>query len=291
LALVRLLVSAAVLVLLFSRFAPDDVLDGLLRARPPWLAAGFAAYMAAQAVSALRWHRIAHGVAFTTSLGACLRYYWIGMFFGLAVPSTIGADGARALLLGREPPGRARALSTVVFDRLVGLAMLFAVAVLALLLGPSGALPRSVVVTVAAVGSALVLVWATAPRLARLLPTDARLRRLADEDLAPFFHDGRLLAAAAALSLAVHALQIAAQKFLTEALGLDVSWGFVAIYHPLVALAAAVPLTVGGFGLREATYAYLLPHVALGLLWWAVGALGGLVGGAIYGLGGDRVRS
>jgi glycosyltransferase 2 family protein len=298
-ALLRLIVSAGVLVLLFSRFAPDEVFEGLLRARPSWLAAGFAAYVAAQVVSAVRWHRIARGVAFATRFGACLRYYFIGMFFGLAVPSTIGADGARALLLGREPPGRARALSAVVFDRLVGLAMLFAVAVAALLLGPSHALPRGVVATVAAVGSALVLAWATAPRLARLLPEDARLRRLVEQDLAPFFHDRRLLAAAAALSLGVHALQIVAQKLLTDALGLDVSWGFVAIYHPLVALAAAVPLTVGGFGLREATYAYLLPHVgvgaddaiALGLLWWAVGALGGLVGGAIYGLGGDRVSS
>jgi glycosyltransferase 2 family protein len=298
LAFVRLLISGAVLALLFSRFAPDDVLAGLLRARAPWLAAGLAAYMTAQAVSAVRWHRIARSVGFTTPFVPCLRFYWIGMFFGLAVPSTIGADGARALLLGREPPGRARALSTVVFDRLIGLAMLFAVAVLALLLGPSGTLPRSVVATVAAVGSTLVLAWAMTPRLARLLPTRSRLRRLADEDLAPFFHDRRLLTATAALSLAVHALQIVAQKFLTEALGLDVSWGFVAIYHPLVALAAAVPLTVGGFGLREATYAYLLPHVgvgpdeaiALGLLWWAVGALAGLVGGVIYGLGGDRVR-
>jgi uncharacterized membrane protein YbhN (UPF0104 family) len=77
-----------------------------------------------------------------------------------------------------------------------------------------------------------------------------------------------------------------------------VTWGFVAIYHPLVALAAAVPLTVGGFGFREAAYAYLLPHagvapddaIALGLLWWAVGALGGLLGGIVYGLGTDRVR-
>jgi glycosyltransferase 2 family protein len=103
LALVRLLVSAAVLVLLFSRFAPDDVLDGLLRARPPWLAAGFAAYMAAQVVSAVRWHRIARGVAFTTPLGACLRYYWIGMFFGLAVPSTIGAGSSVSRCSSRWP--------------------------------------------------------------------------------------------------------------------------------------------------------------------------------------------
>ena len=55
-------------------------------------------------------------------------------------------------------------------------------------------------------------------------------------------------------------------------------------------LATAIPITIGGFGLREAAYAYLLPHagiatddaVALALLWWAVGALGGLCGGVLY---------
>ena len=297
--LVRLLVSAAILALLFSRFAPAEVLGVCLRAQPLWFGAGVAVYLASQIVSAIRWQRIARAVGFATSRSQCLRFYLIGMFFGLVIPSTIGADGARALLLGRAPPGRARALSTVVFDRLVGLVTLFAVAVAALLLGPTGTLPPSLVGGVAAVGSALVLAWALAPRLARFLPPEARLRRLVDEDLAPYFRDGRLVAAAVALSLVVHGLQIAAQKLLTDAIGLHVSGSFVAVYHPLVALAAAVPLTVGGFGLREAAYAYLLPHagigaddaIALGLLWWAVGALGGLLGGVVYGLGGDRLRS
>lgn len=292
----RLVVSAVVLAVLFSRFAPAEVLAVCLRASPALLGAALLVYLAAQLVSALRWQRIAAAVGFGTGKGAFVRFYWIGMFFGLAVPSTLGADGTRALLLGRGPPGRGVALSTVAFDRLVGLAMLFAVAVAALLLGPSESLPPTLVGGTAAVGSALVVAWALAPRLTRFLPAASRPRRLLEEDLAPFFRDGRLLASASLLSIAVHALQIVAQKLMTDAIGVEVSWGFVAIYHPLVALAAAVPLTIGGFGFREAAYAYLLPHagvapddaVALGLLWWAVGAMGGLLGGVVYALGGDR---
>jgi hypothetical protein len=299
LAFLRLLVSAAILGLIFSRFAPGGVMAACLEARPLWFGAGLAVYLASQLGSALRWHRIARAVGFSISHAACARFYLIGMFFGLAVPSTIGADGARALLLGRRSPGRARALSTVVFDRLVGVATLFAVAVAALLLGPAETLPETLVVTVAALGSTLAIGWAAAPRLARLLRPGARLRRAVEENLAPFFRDARLIAAAVGLALFVHGLQIVAQKLLTEAIGVHVTWGFVAIYHPLVALAAAVPLTVGGFGLREAAYVYLLPHagvapddaIALGLLWWAVGAIGGLIGGIVYGIGDDRLRS
>lgn len=240
-------------------------------------------------MSAIRWRALARAVGFSVPLADYLRFYFIGMFFGLAVPSTIGADGTRSLYLGRSPPGRAAALSSVVFDRWVGLVALVAVGVLALLLGPSGELPAGLVTMLLVVGVTLVVGWLLAPRFASLLP-EGRWRRLIREELAPFFRDAPLLARAVVLSLAVQGLQILAQKLLADALGLAVPLGFIAIYHPLVALAAAAPITVGGFGLREATYAYLLPHVgiatddavALGLLWWAIGAAGGLLGGALY---------
>jgi len=290
----RLGVSVAVLAALLYRVGLVEVLEICLRAQPGLLACAFLLYVAGQVVSALRWWALARGVGFSTPLRPCVRIYFVGMFFGLAVPSTLGADGARTLYLGREAPGQTRALSSVVFDRLVGLVSLVAVAVAALLLGPSGDLPAGLVTAVVTVGVVLVGAWLLAPPLARLLPDHTRLRRLIEDDLVPYFRDPRLLGAAVGLSLIVHALQIVTQKILTDALGLSVPLGFVAIYHPLVVLATAVPITIGGFGLREAAYAYLLPHagiapddaVALALLWWAIGALGGLIGGVLY--AGDR---
>ncbi len=220
----------------------------------------------------------------------CIRIYFIGMFFGLAIPSTLGADGTRTLYLGREQPGQARALSSVVFDRWVGLVTLVGVAVLALLVGPSGDLPTGLVTAIVGAGVLLLAGWQLASPAARLLPEGSLLRRLLAEDLKPYFEDRPLLLRAVGLSCLVHGLQIVTQKVLTEALGLSVPLGFIAIYHPLVVLASAVPITIGGFGLREAAYAYLLPHVgiatddavALALLWWAIGAIGGLGGGLLY---------
>lgn len=282
--------SLVVLAVLFYRVGLVDVLEICLRARPERFAAAFALYTTGQVVSALRWRALAHGIGFGTGVVACVRIYFIGMFFGLAIPSTLGADGARTLYLGREEPGQARALSSVVFDRWVGLVTLVAVAVGALLLGPSGDLPEGLVGAIVGIGALLLVGWWIAPRLARLLPDGARVRQLIEHDMAPYFRDRRLLLQAIGLSLLVHGIQIATQKILTDALGLEVPLGFIAIYHPLVVLASAAPITIGGFGLREAAYAYLLPHVgiapddaiALALLWWAVGALGGLVGGVLY---------
>lgn len=46
----------------------------------------------------------------------------------------------------------------------------------------------------------------------------------------------------------MHLLQVASQDLLVDSIHLGVPYGFVAIYHPLVSLAAAIPFTVGGFG-------------------------------------------
>jgi len=287
--LLRWSLTLGLLGLLFTRFDFTSILRVCLKATPGFFAAALAFYLASQAVSALRWRNLAHGVGFEARYSECLEFYTIGMFFGLVVPSTIGSDAARALYLGERPPGRAAAFSTVLFDRLIGLVMLAAVAAVALL-GPNADLPVSLELGVVGICLALTAGWFSIPWLARLLPPGQRWRRLVEEELLPFFKDRRLLGTAAALSLGVHLLQIVSQKLLTDALGLHVPFGFVAMYHPLVALAAALPFTVGGFGLREAAYAALLPYggvspddaIALGLLWWAVAALGGLGGGLVY---------
>ena len=286
----RVLVSVAVLAVLFFRFGVGDIVKLCLRANPRDFLVAVAIYLASQVLSSVRWLGLARGVGFHVGLSRCTRWYFIGMFFGLVVPSTIGSDAMRALYLGQSPPGRAQALSTVLFDRLIGLIALVAIAIAALLLGPATGLPPSVEVAIVSIGVALVGGWMLLPVAVKRLRPGQRWRRLVEEDLTPYFRDRRLVGVASALSLAVHALQIVSQQFLTRSIGHEVGIEFVAIYHPLVSLAAAVPLTIGGFGLREAAYAYLLPFegipgddaVALGLLWWAVGALGALLGGIVY---------
>ena len=289
--LLRWSVSLGLLGLLFTRFDFSTILRVCLRATPGFFAGALLLYLLSQVVSALRWCRLARGVGFSAGYAECLEFYTIGMFFGLVVPSTLGSDAARALYLGESPPGRAAAFSSVLFDRLIGLVMLAAVAAVALL-GPHADLPVALELVVVGICLSLTAAWFSIPLLARLLPPEQRWRRLVEEELLPFFRDPALLGSAAMLSLCVHLLQILSQWMLTWSLGLDVPFGFVAMYHPLVALAAALPLTIGGFGLREAAYAALLPYggvnpddaIALGLLWWAVAAIGALGGGLVYGL-------
>ncbi len=288
--LVRVGVAATVMGALLGQTGVAPLARIVEGAAPAPLAAALVLFAAGQVASAWRWWRIAQHAGFAVSFRSCLGIYWIGMFVGVATPSTIGADGTRTLLLGRARPGRRVALSTVLFDRAIGLLTLLWIALAAFTLDRTALLPvelRVGVATLAAVGSAGLL---GAPLLVRALPTGSRLAAASARHLLPFVKSRRLLLTTAASSLCVHGLHIAAQKALAEALGLDLPWTFVALYHPLVALAGAAPITIGGFGVREAAYALLLgaagvpldDAVALGLLWWALGATVGLSGGLVW---------
>lgn len=282
--------SLAILALLLWKVDVVSVAGELSRVHPLTFALAVLVYLFSQVLSALRWWGLSRAVGFQASLGFCIRVYFVGMFFGTVTPSTIGADATRTVYLGRQPPGRAIALSTVVFDRVVGIVTLVAFAVLTMLFGPSESLPDGLERSTVLLGIGLIVAWALAPLAVRLLPVDSRPRRIVEEDLTPYFRDVRVLGVAFVLSLTLHLVQAFAQALIARAGGVDVSFGFVSIYHPLVCLAAAAPFTFGGFGTREASYVYLLSFagighdsaIALSLLWFMVGALGGLVGGAVF---------
>ena len=107
-----------------------------------------------------------------------------------------------------------------------------------------------------------------------------------ERDLAPYWHDRRLLAMTLGWAMVVHGMQIIAQKCLACALGLDIPWTFFLVIVPLISMAATLPFSLQGIGLREASYWYYLSQLgvpreealALGLLASAMALALGLTG-------------
>ena len=66
-----------------------------------WLLA-LGIYVGAQVVSSLRWRLLAGALGFQGSPLRYLGYYYIGMFFNLALPSSVGGDVARGLYLANQ---------------------------------------------------------------------------------------------------------------------------------------------------------------------------------------------
>jgi glycosyltransferase 2 family protein len=253
-------------------------------------------FLAGQVLSALKWWLVGSSVGLRRPVVEYVRFYFIGMVVNVFGVSTIGGDVVRALYLGG---GRnaAVALNSVVFDRVSGLAILMALGALAFLAFPEYRLPSALSVALMAGGVALAVGWWTCPRLVRLLPVRNRFRRLVECDLAPFWRDRRLLVQISTLSAIFHLLQVGVQYLLARAAGTSLPFSYCLVMHPVLSLMLAMPISIGGFGVREGGYLYFLTRVdvddsiavTMGLLWWLMTAVSGAIGGLIFVASGARL--
>lgn len=257
--------------------------------RLSWVALALGLYLLGQCMSAFKWGLIGRSVGLGGTWIEYLRYYFIGMFFNLLGVSTLGGDVVRALYLGRgRRPGLA--LNSVLFDRVSGLAILMALGSITLLAYPQYHFAGPLSTGIIAGGILLLIGWWTCPYLVKVLPRDHRIRRLVETELAPFWRDSRLLARVAVVSLAFHLSQVCVQWLLVQAAGSKVPFTYCLVFHPILSIMMALPVSIGGFGVREGGYLYFLGRidvddsiaVTIGLLWWAVTAASALVGGVIF---------
>src|SRR5438132_10488463 len=93
-------------------------------------------YLLAQVASAARWHLFARPLGFQTPLRRCVGLYFVGMFFNLLLPTSIGGDVVRAWYLDGASGRRLPAFLSVFVDRLSGLLILLGLACVADLLCP-----------------------------------------------------------------------------------------------------------------------------------------------------------
>lgn len=220
-----------------------------------WLIAAAVFTMAQILLAALRWDQIIKGLGAKVPIEVVVRVTYMGTFFNSWFLGNIGGDVARALLAPEGGIGRARIIYSVLFDRVSTLAGLGLV-ILPIVALSTGPLARSMPVFASLAVAALPFIGLTA--LGLVAPAiggrpAAVMTRLRDLGLT-----WRLLCQApgrlgAALAIAA-ASQIATPMVaycLARAQHLDVSFLDFMILIPPVVLLAALPISIGGWGVRE----------------------------------------
>src|SRR5437870_2894705 len=132
--LLRVLVSGLLLAWLAWRMDWSQVGEVFARLRLElWLAA-VAVYAFTQFVSAARWQILAKPLGLRRPFWQFAGLYFIGMYFNLVLPTSVGGDVVRALYLNRHTGRRLTAFLSVFIDRLSGLVVLVALAAAATVL-------------------------------------------------------------------------------------------------------------------------------------------------------------
>ena len=88
---------------------------------PVWVVLALGLLTGQVVLLAIRWRTIAAACKVDMTFVQALQLSFIGVFFNQVLPSTVGGDGARIWLLGRQGDvGWARATYSVLIDRVVG---------------------------------------------------------------------------------------------------------------------------------------------------------------------------
>jgi glycosyltransferase 2 family protein len=284
----RLAVTVLLLTLVAWETSWQEVTTAFSRLRLElWLAAA-GVLIATQFLSAWRWQVLAQPFGFQRTLGQMTSYYFIGMYFNLLLPTSVGGDVVRAWYLDAGSGRRLAAFVAVFVDRFSGLVVLLGLACIGVALSPLD-LPRWIplfvwTATCSAVAGVALVPWLGrhSQRVARRLE---KLRLALRALRAP-----RLVLGSTLLSLGVQAGNVILVWLIGRAIGAEVPGGYYWIMVPMVSLLAMLPVSINGMGVREGATALFLAHLGvpdgtaktLAMLWFAVFLAVSLLGGVVY---------
>jgi hypothetical protein len=305
---IKAAVGVGLLAILFWSLDWRQFLQTLSTAKFDFLAAALVAYIVGKVLTAVRWAMLARPLGFKNSLKEFVAFYYIGMFFNLFAPSTLGGDAGKVYYLARDAGAvdraetATRAVISILADRTIGMAVLFWIAAVALLAFPGYAelFPPAVRYATYIVAVLPILAYAAFPLAGRWL---AKIRHSLAQKLFDmgnaYWRRPDVLAEAVLLSLAFHLIQVAIQVLIADALAFELPWSYALVFFPLVDVVAMLPVSISGIGLREGGYLFFLGRlgvapeqaIASSIVWLAIVVASGLVGGLVFVLYGGRRQS
>lgn len=237
---------------------------------PLWALAALAAFLLDRVLMSYKWGLLLAIRGYSVSLVQKLMVYCSAMMWGLALPSTVGADGIRVMLVRRFGVRVDDTLATILVERGIGfiVALLTAVASLVIL---RTVLPQDEVYDYAlAFGGAgllagiLILVFSFTDHalnsVLRLIPkrfadsSAVRLLERLHEAYASLASDRPRIAAFSALTLVEHLMVIVCYGLVARALEVQFSPMFIFAAVPLAILVSRLPISLDGIGVYEGIF-------------------------------------
>src|SRR5215475_7530471 len=294
---IKILVSAALLYLALRKVNLVDLAARINNlASVGWIALAILTTLLQIFVGVLRWREISDECGAPLVVGQALRFNMIGAFFNQTLPSSIGGDAVRLWLVARGGAGWRAATYSIFVDRAIGLIALAVLIVASLpwsyaLIGDAQGRTALLLVDFAALAGGMgflllgKLPW---PWLKRWWATHHlhACSVIADRLLFSSKHGPKI----AMLSLSVHVLTAVIAWCVVQSIAAPIGFGQIFLLVPPVMLITMLPISIAGWGVREATmglafgYAGLMPSegVNISLLFGAVSFIVGAFGGLVW---------
>ena len=274
----------------------------LRRVQPVWLVAALAAHGVMMALSVWRWRLLLGAQHIRVPLRTLSESFWVALFFNNFLPSNIGGDVVRIADTSQLAGSKTLATTVVLVDRVLGLFAMLTV-------GATGAatarafgvdIPGAGWLELAALAALAVCIpLFVAPRLldALLRPLRAlnqawvsdRLALL-QETLGRFRAQPSSLVGALAGAVGVQLVIVVFYALTARSLSIPLPVLMAGVLVPVALAVQMAPVSINGFGLREAVFSFFFVRFGLGveagvavsLLGTALVMLFSLGGGALF---------
>ena len=291
----RVIVSLALLYLALRGINFASIRSRLSEINLLWI--GFAVLVTVFQIflGALRWREISALCGAPLTVLQALRYNMIGAFFNQTLPSSIGGDAVRLLLVSRSGAGWRAATYSILTDRAIGLIALAFIIVASLpwsygmIADQNGRLALVFIGFAALAGGLgfLLLGHLPWPWLKKWWPTKhIHACSLVANQVIFNRRSGPKIAV---LSLSIHVLAVVIAWCAVRSIAAPADFGQLFMLVPPIMLITMMPISIAGWGVREATmmvafgYAGLaqtdgtVVSILFGIVSSIVGGLGGLV--------------
>jgi len=289
-----------------------------------YFALSLAAYIIGQIVVAFRWWLLLRAQSIHIGVIAAVRLYFAGLFYNNVMPSSVGGDLLKAYYVTKHTHRRLEGVLSVFIDRLVGLAGMMLMALVAYLLflrgrplaaeaGPAEPVQRGVawwhgaILWILILGAFVLAVLLVHPvsreRLrragGRLWDRGAELLGRVWTALVVYCRKPWTMAAAMLLTLLGQTIVIVAFWPLGRNLGLQAGPRYYFVIFPVTWVIGAIPVSIAGLGVLEAGIVTLFTSLtaatresalALAFCQRFVWVLASLPGGMVHLLGGHLPR-
>ncbi|MDH3733363.1 MAG: flippase-like domain-containing protein [Gemmatimonadota bacterium] len=283
----------------------------LRHASVAWVVVGLAFTVLSRVLMAYKWNLLLRAKGHVVSHLEVIRLYYVSSFLGLLLPSTVGSDVARAMLLRDDDRTMSEVVSSIIVERLLGLVML-ALAALptgVILVGMTvdSAVPGWVVIGVPGallLGSLAAILLSLTDRAHRLASgLTARLEsgrlKVAGQQLQRLFdsyrdyRDHRGTLAVFCLLTGLEIATVAGWYYAAaRSVGVDVPILQFALVVPVITVLVRLPISLAGLGVMQGAFVFFLgllgvppeQGLATGLVAQALATVAVLPGGAMYGL-------
>ncbi|MFA5260114.1 MAG: lysylphosphatidylglycerol synthase transmembrane domain-containing protein [Candidatus Omnitrophota bacterium] len=294
----RYVISGLLLIYLYNQVDVEKTAAIIKSADMGYMLLAFIIFNLINGMILIRWIVYVRAFNIEASLVSLTRYFSIGLFGNLFLPSAIGGDVIKTMGLCHKREGKAKVVASVVLDRLSGFASMVTVSTVAFFAGYHLLQDMSllaIIIVIAGVSGAVAFIisnekiYSYCCRAFQVFPRLQRGLMNMHYDIVLLKDGKKTNLKAILISSIAHSSLSFVWYILAKSLHQDIPLIYFLVFVSFTCFASTFP-SVGGLGAREAAAVYLFAKVgvapgiamSISLLNYLLMVLGGLLGGAIY---------